>query len=74
MKLVRNPVKGVIPEWCDSNNAEDLELSVGATDRHTMIPGTDWEQAIRQDNLDLVAQTPGATMIQHNYVLLHAGR
>lgn len=47
----------------DSNNADDLELSVGASDRHTTLSGSDWEQTIRQDNLDLVAQTPGATMI-----------
>lgn len=47
----------------DSNNADDVELSVAASDRHTMLSGSDWEQTIRQDNLDLVAQTPGATMI-----------
>jgi len=47
----------------DPNNADYLELSVDARDRHTMISGSDYEQAIKQDNVDLVAQTPGATLI-----------
>ena len=48
----------------DSNNADDLQLSVGASDRHTMLSGIDYEQTIKQDNVDLVAQTPGATLVQ----------
>jgi hypothetical protein len=47
----------------DSNNTDDLELSVGASDRHTMISGSEYEQVIIQDNVDLLTQTPGATLI-----------
>ena len=47
----------------DSNNADDLKLSVSARDRHMMISGSDYEQAVKRDNVNLLAQTPGVALI-----------
>lgn len=48
----------------DSNNADDVQLIVAASDRHTTISGADYEQVIKESNGDTVTLTPGARLIQ----------